>query len=634
MTKPDRSRRFKRHCWSGPISRLARILGLALGLGLSVPGFTVENTDIGARETARLNTWLDARYEEEVQRSPIQLKKLGRKSRYNEIDDYSEAGVLAEYRFLEQSVAELQRDFDYEKLTPEGQVSYDFWVYRLQILKDSLPFMRHGYQFSSQGGAHSGLPDFLISLHSVDTEQDMLDYIARIKATARALRQSLERAQLAAKDGIRPPRFSYRNVIDVAGKIITGAPFGKDADGDSPLWADANSKISSLQARGIIDAGAAQALRDQTAAALTGSLLPAYRELIDWMQTDLPNTSALARGASSLPNGAAWYDYSLAFYTTSSFGAAEIHALGLAEVARIRTEIEALMAKLAFDGTLEEFFEFVRTDPQFYFSNDEAGRQAYMKQTRDYIDAMDAHLPEYFGTLPRGKLEVKRVEAFMEQDGMSPFYIEGTADGNRPGTYYLHLSDMSALNRVDMESTAYHEAIPGHHMQTAIAQEQDALPSFRNDIWYSAYSEGWALYAEYLAMEMGAYEEAYSDVGRLASELMRAVRLVVDTGLHTLGWSEQQAVDYMLANTALTEVTVRSEVQRYLEDPGQATSYKVGMLKLLELREHARAVLGDRFDIRGFHDTVLDGGSLPLPILERRINDWIAAQALPVLPHS
>ena len=581
-----------------------------------------------AGETARLNAWLNARYEEELQLSPTSLTTLGRKTRYDEIDDFSEAGALARYKLLEQSATELRQQFDYDKLTPEGRNSYDFWVYRLQIFRESLPFLRHEYLFSTEGGLHAELPEFLINLHTVDTAQEMLDYISRIGASARALRQSLERAQLAANDGIRPPRFAYDAVIEIAGKVITGQPFTVGAVNDSPLWADANSKISSLLERNIITPAQATTLRQQSRSALEDSLLPAYRELIAWLQADMPNTAGAAAGVASLPDGAAYYDYCLAYYTTTDLGAAQIYQLGLAEVARIQAEIETLMKQVGFPGTLEQFFHFVRTDQQFYFSNDAAGRDAYVKLSRQHIDTMAKRLPEYFGILPKSELQVKRVEPFMEQAGMAPFYIDGTADGSRPGTYYLHLSDMSGLNTTDLETTAYHETIPGHHLQGAIALEASELPLFRRNIWYSAYGEGWALYAEQLAREMGAFSDHYSDFGRLAGELLRAVRLVVDTGLHARGWSEQQAVDYMLANTALPEVAVRSEVRRYLALPGQATSYTIGMLKLLDLRQQSESALGKRFDIRGFHDTVLGGGSLPLPILQQRIDDWIAGQTV------
>jgi len=444
---------------------------------------------------------------------------------------------------------------------------------------------------------------------------------------SRALGQLLERSQVAAKEGIRPPRFAYESVLEVSGKVISGAPFGPTPPKDSPIWADANEKIAKLVEQGLIDQKQAELLRQKTAVALRKELLPAYQNLISWLQLDLPNTDAEARGVYALPNGRAYYSNRLAVNTTTALNAAEIHQLGLAEVARIRGEMEKIRQALGFEGTLEQFFEFIRRDEKFYYSNDDVGRQAYLEATEKHLEFIEAGLPDFFGVRPKAGLVVKRVPQFMEQDGAAAFYKRSTADGSRPGTYYLHLSDMSAMNKTSLETTAYHEGLPGHHMQLAIALERQDLPLFRTVVWYSAYGEGWALYAEHLAREMGAFDTLYSDFGQLVSEMFRAIRLVVDTGLHDQGWTEQQAVDYMLANSSIPEVAVRSEIRRYLVWPGQATSYKVGMLKILELRESARQALGNNFDIRGFHDAVLGGGSLPLPILEQRVDQWVADMA-------
>jgi uncharacterized protein (DUF885 family) len=585
------------------------------------------NTGPALKETARFNAWLDARYEEELAFSPLQLTSLGRKNEYDQVDDLSEAAELEQYRWLEQTVGEMKRKFAYEKLTPEGKVSYDYWIYRQQLDGSSLPFVRYDYTFNQESGAHSELPQFLINLHTVDTEQDMVAYIARIKGMSRALGQLLERSQVAAKEGIRPPRFAYESVLEVSGKVISGAPFGPTPPKDSPIWADANEKIAKLVEQGLIDQKQAELLRQKTAVALRKELLPAYQNLISWLQLDLPNTDAEARGVYALPNGRAYYSNRLAVNTTTALNAAEIHQLGLAEVARIRGEMEKIRQALGFEGTLEQFFEFIRRDEKFYYSNDDVGRQAYLEATEKHLEFIEAGLPDYFGVRPKADLVVKRVPQFMEQDGAAAFYKRSTADGSRPGTYYLHLSDMSAMNKTSLETTAYHEGLPGHHMQLAIALERQDLPLFRTVVWYSAYGEGWALYAEHLAREMGAFDTLYSDFGQLVSEMFRAIRLVVDTGLHDQGWTEQQAVDYMLANSSIPEVAVRSEIRRYLVWPGQATSYKVGMLKILELRESARQALGNNFDIRGFHDAVLGGGSLPLPILEQRVDQWVADMA-------
>jgi uncharacterized protein (DUF885 family) len=237
-------------------------------------------------------------------------------------------------------------------------------------------------------------------------------------------------------------------------------------------------------------------------------------------------------------------------------------------------------------------------------------------------------LPQYFGILPKAALEVKRVEAFRERAGGAAHYQKGRPNGSVPGTYYLHLSDMTALNSVVMQSTAYHEGVPGHHMQLSIALESATLPTFRTSVWYSAYGEGWALYSELLSKEMGVYDDLYYDFGRLVDEMWRAIRLVVDTGMHAKGWSEQQGVDYFMANAAVPEVKVRNEIQRYIVWPGQATSYKMGMLNILALRANARAALGDDFDIRGFHDVILGGGSLPHEILAKQVDNWVQQQLL------
>jgi uncharacterized protein (DUF885 family) len=303
----------------------------------------------------------------------------------------------------------------------------------------------------------------------------------------------------------------------------------------------------------------------------------------------------------------------------------EIHELGLREVARIRGEMEAIKRQVGFDGTLQEFIASLRNDPQFKFPNTDEGREAYLQTSRDFYAGVEALLPEYFGIRPKAGLVVKRVEAFREVAGQAQHYVPGTPDGSRPGTYYVHLIDMSSMPKIGMESIAYHEGIPGHHMQIAIARELTGVPQFRTLFQATAYTEGWGLYAERLAKEMGLYEDPYSDFGRLGSEIWRAIRLVVDTGLHAKGWTEEQAVQYFLENGPISEGQVRAEVRRYIVMPGQATAYMIGMLKIIELRERARTALGPRFGIRGFHDTVLGGGSLPLSILERRVDEWIAA---------
>jgi uncharacterized protein (DUF885 family) len=577
-------------------------------------------------ETARLNSWLNTRYEEELRTSPEELTYLGRRELYDQIGDYSEVGLDKKLELMTTSLKQMKREFDYGKLSPQGKISYDFWDYRVTQAQAARQFRRNAYIFDQFSGVHTSFASLLINYHEVVSTSDMEAYIARIRGSAIALGQLLHRAQRAADEGVRPPRFSYTFVIEESEKLITGAPFQLESGFDSPLWADAKQKISSLHKKDLIDEAEVNRLLGKTKVALLEHWQPAYGELIAWMQSDFPNSDAIAQGVSSLPNGKAYYEHRVALNTQTTMSADDIHAVGLREVARIRSEMLVIKAAVGFTGSLDAFLDFVREDSQFYFPNTDEGRQAYIQETKEYLSKMEQRLPQYFDLLPLAALEVKRVEAFQEQDGAAPYYQESTADGSRPGVYFLHLSDMSAMNITDLETTAYHEGNPGHHLQGAIALERKDLPLFRTIEWYSAYGEGWALYSEYLAKEMGAFENPYYDFGRLSSEMWRAVRLVVDTGIHAKGWSEQRAIEHMLANTASPIPTVRSEIQRYIVAPGQALSYKMGMLKILELRTHAKTSLGDAFDIREFHNVVLDGGSVPLPLLQRAVDDWITIQ--------
>ena len=575
-------------------------------------------------ETARLNEWFEARFEEQLDFSPLMQTFLGRKDDYDKFDDLSEQAADERLEWRRRTTAEMQEQFDYDLLSEEAKISYDVWLYELEREERAAEFRRQNYVFTQMQGAQAFLPQFLIAFHKVDEPADMDAYIARIGGVSRGLRQLLEVAQLGAEEGVRPPRFAYEGVLQQARALVQGAPF--EGEGDAPLWADANSKIDALLADGKIDEARAGELREGARQALLTSFKPAYDELIAWVESDLPNTDPEPAGVGSLPRGLEYYNERLAFATTTDLTADEVHEYGLAEVARIRGEMEKIREDVGFEGSLQEFFAFLREDEQFFFPDTDEGREAYLETARAHLAEIEDRLPEYFGLLPKAELLVKRVEPFREQPGAAQHYFPGAPDGSRPGIYYAHLSDMNAMPKHTLEVVAYHEGNPGHHMQISIAQELETVPEFRTQSFFNAYSEGWGLYAELLAKEIGAYEDPYSDFGRLASEIWRAIRLVIDTGIHAKGWSEEQAVAYFLENSPIAEGAVRSEVQRYFVIPGQATSYKIGMMKILELREKARAELGDRFDIRGFHDTVLGGGGLPLGILERRVDEWIASR--------
>ena len=578
-----------------------------------------------AEETARLHQWLDARYEEELARSPTDLTKLGRKDKYDEVDDYSREAEAEFLRWMAGTGTALAAEFNYQDLSAEGQVSYDFWMYRVADYAAWAPFRDYAYVMTTWSEAHTEPLNFMLNMHEVSSEADMAAYAARVGAWGRALQQLQDRVEFAAQKGIRPPRFAYEDVIRQVRLIIEGVFFdaGEEVSG---IWGDAQQKVAALQQQGVISDARASALMDDTRKALMGSLLPAYQRILSWHEKDIDNADAQAQGVHALPDGDAYFRYRLAHYTQSDMSPEEVHQLGLREVARILAEMETIREQVGFEGDLQAFFDFVRENDRFYYSNDQAGRSRYIEQTREYLDFIDSRLPEFFGRLPKATMEVKRVEPYREVDGAAAFYSESTPDGSRPGVYYLHMSDMRAMNITDMETTAYHEGNPGHHMQVAIALENEDMPMFRRDVWYSAYGEGWALYSESLAKEMGAFEDPYMNFGRLINEQWRAMRLVVDSGLHAKKWTEQQAVDYFLENAPMPETTARAEIRRYLLSPGQASSYKAGMLRIQAMRAKAEAALGETFDIRAFHDLYLAGGSVPLPVLEKRLDGWIAEQ--------
>ena len=575
-------------------------------------------------ETEGLNIWLDERYEEGLQFSPMQLTILGRKDLYDQIDQVSEQATRDQAAWRVKTVEQMQEQFDYNALTVIGKESYDLWVFQTEEAVANLDFMRQSYLFGELGGWEDWLPTFLINFHKVDSEADMRAYITRISGVSRALDQVLGQVKLKAADGMRPPQFAFETAIDRASKVITGLPFNGDAD--SAMLKDAKGKIEALVTTGNISDDTARELLAEVNQTLTGKFQPAYVAFIDWLRTDMVNADAQARGVSALPNGEAYYNRQLATYTTLPMTADDVHQLGISEVTRIKTEMIAIKDEVGFDGDLVTFFEFIRTDPQFYYSNTDEGREGYLEDTREFLAEIDQKLPDFFGTLPKAELVVKRVEEFREVDGGAQHYMSATPDGSRPGVYYVHMSDMSAYSKTDMETTAYHEGSPGHHMQISIAQELTGVPTFRTQAGFSVYSEGWALYSEKLAKEMGQFKDPYRDFGRLTAEMWRAIRLVVDTGLHAKGWSQEQAEQFFFDNSAIPVGAVRSEVRRYLTTPGQATSYKIGMLKILELRTRAEQALGDQFDIRDFHDVLLSGGALPMPLLETRVDYWISQQ--------
>lgn len=575
-------------------------------------------------ESARLNAWFDQQYEQLLQFSPMQITFLGRKELNDQIDDISHQASQKQLAWLESSVREMESSFDYDQLDEEARLSWELWKRQYESAREGDEFFYNGYLFDQMNGLNSTMPMFLINFHKVDDEQDYLAYITRLHGVSKLFDQALERSRAAGERGIRAPKFAYQGVIEQSRKVITGAPF--DDGDDSALWADLQAKADALAESGAVTAERADELKQQARQALLEQIQPAYGRILDWATEDMANALENPSGVGTTqPNGEAFYAWRLREMTTTDMTADQIHELGLSEVARLRGEMEKIKDEVGFDGDLQAFFKFLDTDPRFRFPNTDEGRQAYIDEATHVIDNIKQHLPEYFGLLPKADLVVRRVEAFREQPGAAQHYYPATPDGSRPGVYYAHLSDMDAMPRTELEVIAYHEGLPGHHMQISIAQELDSIPTFRTQMFTTAYTEGWGLYAEWLAREMpDTYQDPYSRFGQLMSEMWRAIRLVVDTGLHAKGWTEQQAVDYFRENGSIPLPAIESEIRRYLIMPGQATAYKVGMIKIQALRRKAEEALGDRFDIRAFHDVILGGGAMPLDLLEERVDQWIA----------
>ena len=571
-----------------------------------------------------LTEWLDAEYEEQLMRSPMGLTYLGRSERKDELDEFTLESYQADLAWQAASVDEMESRFDRAELSESEQLSYDLWKYSYDQSASGEAYFYSRLVFDQMNGLHSFLPTFLINFHTVTSVSDFEALVARLNLIKPRMMSALDIARESSKRGVVSPYFAMDGVADQSRKIISGQPFDTEAETDSAIWADVQRKIAGLLENELLTENEANALQTEAKEAVLSSFGPAYEAIIAWAEEERLSSPEVATGIGAQKGGDAYYAHLLARQTTTDLSADEIHTIGLNEVARLRNEMLGIMEEVEFQGDLQAFFEEVRTGEWNYYPDTDEGRQAYIDDATAAIENLKALLPEYFGLLPKADLIVKRVEAFRERDGAAQHYYAGTPDGSRPGIYYAHLSDMTAMPKNQLEVIAYHEGLPGHHMQISIAQELEGVPQFQTQLSFTAYAEGWGLYSEKLASEMpGTYADAYQQFGRLSSEIWRAIRLVVDTGLHAKGWTEQEAIDYFMANSPEPYESVRSEVRRYIVMPGQATSYKIGMIKILELRSTAIEALGDDFDIRGFHDTVLGAGSLPLDLLERRVMQWI-----------
>jgi uncharacterized protein (DUF885 family) len=570
-----------------------------------------------AEATQVFNDWLARRFEEEVQDSPEFMAQLGRKTRYDEWDDESKAAWL-EQMDRTKSDLEYLESVDVAALNQDAQLSHALYLKNARDSLEGMRFYGYGYPFNQMFGTHSGIPTFLLNNHRVATIEDAQAYVKRLERIPGKLDAVTERAAESFDRGIYPPKFVYAHVLRDIDNITSGLPFEQGEDLNLML-ADFQKKVDELG----LGVETREALYEDAVTAMQDHVGPAYVRLRDEMLRQQASATT-DDGVWKLPDGGDFYAYRLRQMTTTDLSPDEIHDIGLREVARIHAEMRAIMDQVGFEGSLQDFFAFMRDDPQFYYPNTAEGKQTYLDEATALIDTISEVLPDYFNRMPKAALEVRAVEAFREKSAGKAFYSRPAADGSRPGYYYANLYDMSQMPIYQMEALAYHEGNPGHHMQIAIAQELEGVPDFRKFGGHTAFIEGWGLYSEYLPKEMGFYENPYSDFGRLAMELWRAGRLVVDTGLHHKRWSREKAIDYLKDNTPNPEGDIVKAIERYIVLPGQATAYMIGKIKILELREMAKAELGDDFNIGEFHDVVLASGSVPLDILETRVNNYIA----------
>jgi uncharacterized protein (DUF885 family) len=571
--------------------------------------------------SAPASTILAAAFEEAfevgVQRSPETATSLGDKRGYDKWDDETDSFAAESLALQIAANAGIQRLGKIGTLNAQDALSVRLFDKNTERAKAGAKYRGHSYIFNQMFGAHSGVPTFLANQHRVSSVEDAQAYVARLEGVSKNLGDQIDRSNASAARGITPPKFIYDYVISDSRNLINGAPF-KDGGADTPMWADFKAKVASL----TVDAPEKARLMEQGKAAMLAHVKPVYDRLITAMETQQKNGRS-TDGVWDLPDGAAYYAERLANQTTTKLSADEIHQIGLDAVARIHGEMGAIMRKVGFTGTRDAFFDYLESDPKFFVADTPEGKASYMRQATALIDTMRTRIPEAFNLMPKAPMEVRAVEPFRERSAGLAFYQRPTPDGTRPGIYYVNTFNVKAIPTYQMEALAYHEGIPGHHMQIAIAQELQGIPKFRKFGGFVAYSEGWGLYTEQLPKEMGFYQDPYSDFGRLTLELRRAIRLVVDTGLHHKRWPRQQAIDYILANQPGDEDSARRDIDRYIVMPGQATAYLIGQMEILRLRQAAKTRLGARYDIKAFHDIVLGSGAVPLDVLGERVEAWV-----------
>ena len=574
-----------------------------------------------AAESKKVNDFFQKSFDDNVDNYPEYQTRLGIKKDYGKLNDNSPAAAERDLNINKEELQWLTDSVNVAALSKDALLSYKLFKQGVENNIDDYKYRLHNYPVNQMFGAQSGKPAFLINMHRIDSISDAEAYVSRLNGFNTYFTQLVENLKAREAIGVVPPVFVYDKVVQDSENILVGQPFDT-SNTESTLLKDFMKKVNKLE----IDTEAKSALEKQAKEALMTSVKPAYEVLISFMKGQKGRANS-DHGAWKFPDGEAFFNNALKRTTTTDLTANEIHQIGLDEVARIHEEMDAIRVKVEYEGTLQDFFEFMKTDKQFYYSADKEGKAAYLKDAVHLIDSMKTRLDEIFISKPKADIMVKAVEAFREQSAGKAFYNRPAADGSRPGIYYANLYDMESMPTYQMEALAYHEGIPGHHMQLAIQQELEDVPMFRKFGGYTAYTEGWGLYSEFIPKEMGFYADPYSDFGRLAMELWRACRLVVDTGIHVKKWTREEGIKYYTDNTPNAVMDGVKMVERHIVMPSQATAYKIGMLKILELRKKAKDALGEKFDIREFHEVVISHGAIPLNVLEDFVDEYIASKA-------
>ncbi len=542
------------------------------------------------------------------------LERFGINGHNAELDDESLASVD---RLVEKMLAAHETLLSYadEDLNPADKLSKDVMLSLLGILVEGQRFKYHSFPVNQLFGVQNGFPSFMESTHQIEDLDDAEDYVTRLSKVGIKFDQVLEGLKHRENLGILPPQFMVTKVLEEMNAFVN-TPAAENI-----LFTALGKKMQAAE----LDPKDQQDIAEQARQAIEQTVYPAYQNLISYFE-QLDNKVSENYGAWNLPDGDDFYVLALRFFTTTDYSPDHIHNFGLQEVGRIQSEILSILAENGWDvsGGFTSSIENMAINPRFYYSDSDEGREQIIDDYKAILVEAENQMPSHFHDFPKAIMDVQRIPEFKEKTAPGAYYQRPAMDGSRPGVFYANLYDIKATPRYGMKTLAYHEGVPGHHYQLAIQQELEDMPFFRKMVPFTAYSEGWALYAERVAYEMGLLSDPYDNIGRLQAELFRAVRLVVDTGIHAKRWSREQAIDYMLANTGMAESDVVSEIERYFVFPGQATAYKMGMTKILELREHAQTALGDQYDVRDFHRAVLNNGSVPLNILEQLVDQYIA----------